>query len=71
MNVRQRRAITEATIMRVAQERVVAIFAMPSSEQSAAWDHAIADANEFDDIEVARGCIRVYSAIVEQAVTFS
>ena len=70
MNVRQRRAITDATIMRVAQERVVAIFAMPRSEQPTAWDEAIAVAKGFDDIEVGRGCVMVYSAIVAQVETF-
>ena len=68
MNVRQRRAITDARIMVVAQEQVAIIFA--SSDQPAAIEAAI-DAVQDEPIEVVRGCVRVFDSISEQIATFS
>ena len=70
MNVRQRRAVTDQRIMSIAKEQVAVIFAMATEEQPTAWTHAIEAAKRFDDIEVSRGCVRVYESIVAQAETF-
>ena len=68
MNVRQRRAITDARIMVVAQEQVAIIFA--SSDQPAAIEAAI-EAVQGEPIEVVRGCVRVFEAIRQQVAAFS
>ena len=71
MNVRQRRAITDARIMAVAQEQVAIIFAAPKAEQPEAIEAAIIKVNAEESKEVARGCIRVFDAITQQIKTFS
>ena len=71
MNVRQRRAITDARIMVVAQEQVAAIFAVSKDEQPAAIEAAIISVQQGESIEVARGCIRVFESIAQQAKDFS
>ena len=68
MNVRQRRAITDARIMAVAQEQVAIIFA--AADQPAAIEAAIIKVTEGESKEVARGCIRVFDSISEQIKTF-
>ena len=68
MNVRQRRAITDARIMAVAQEQVAIIFA--AADQPAAIEAAIIKVTEEESKEVARGCIRVFDAIAQQVAAF-
>ena len=69
MNVRQRRAITDARIIAVAQEQVAIIFA--SANQPEAIEAAIIRVTEGESKEVAGGCIRVFDSIAKQIKAFS